>query len=121
MKSKETWLNGDKNQIRQNKIPTSFQYNETLVSTFLTKSYRDFEPDEELKLERALIRYNDEDINNRDGNQLHRSLFNNPCNLFIDFKYLTGYPTEVKATFYSEKVNLFSKLRLEYAEMFSIK
>ena len=40
---------------------------------------------------------------------------------FIDFKFLSGYATKVKETFYSENVNLFSKLRLEYAEMFSTK
>ena len=109
------------NIANQKSLPAQFLYNAKLVLNFPTQSYSDFEPDEELKQASALIRYNDFDLRSHDGNQLHRSLFDHPCNLFIDFKYLSRYTTSVKEKFYSENVNLFSKLRLEYADMFAKK
>ena len=78
MKPLDTWLSQEDKQISQMPITSSFLYNAKLVSNFPTKSFRDFEPDDELKLERALIRYSDEDLTSYDGDKLYRLLFDHP-------------------------------------------
>ena len=70
-------------EIDSNVIPLTLEYNKELISTFPTETYQDFEPDAELTLEKAMIRYNDNDINDADGKELSRSLFKHPCNFML--------------------------------------
>lgn len=117
MKASETWNNAKDWQYKQLSIPVGLQYDTKLISTFPTKSFKDFKPDAELILERALIRYNDYDIKEADGDNLQRSLFNHPFNLFIDTRYISQLGIAQKTEFYVKCMDLFSRFRLEYPVM----
>ena len=114
MKATETWNRTKQHDCHQTAIPIQLKYDSDLISTFPTKIFKDFEPNAELKLEKALIRYNDADFKNNNGDKLFRSLLNHPCNLFIDTRYLSCYGTAQKTNFYLDHLDLFSRLLLEY-------
>ena len=121
MKSSDTWNIGMNKKFNPSIVTLSVVYNKTLLSTFPTKKFKDFKPNKDLLLERAMIRYNDEDLMTDEDGILYRSLFNHPCSLYIDTRYLLGYDTNQKAHFCVNQMNLFSRLRLEYANLFQPK
>ena len=117
IKASDTWNKTKQYKCNQTAIPIELRYETELVSTFATRIFKDFKPNGELKLEKALIRYNDADIENYNGDKLFRSLLNHPCNLFIDTRYLSCHGTGPKAQFYVDHLDLFSRLVLEYPKL----
>ena len=81
MKASEKWIVDRNNDNCQNSIQFTPNFNKDLVSSFPTQIFKNFEPNKELLLEKAMIRYSDEDFNDPGAYQLSRSLFNHPLNL----------------------------------------
>ena len=122
MHSSSTWANLAKKE-QSKSFPSNLIYHSGFIDVFPTKIFRDFQAVGDWAFDKSFIRYNDDDIQkNIESNEelkLTRSLFDHPYNLFINTKYLSGYEQQEKINFYLTKMNLFTRLRLEYDELLS--
>ena len=114
MKASKTWYVDQNDSSNHDIMSHSINYNEAIISSFPTKTFTDFKHNPELEMEKAMIRYNDKDIDEDTGGTLYRSLFNHPCNLYVDIRYFSSLSFNQKENFCLRKMDLFSRFHIDY-------